>query len=140
MKLWSIGYQGRSLEELIDLLKTAGVTVLCDVRRTPLSRKKGFSKGPLRAAIEAAGIRYEPLPEVGVAQEKRRKATTPAARAALFAEYERDDLPKQRKPLSKIAAWVKEGERVALLCFERDPADCHRSRVADALGAKAETL
>lgn len=117
----------------------SGVTVLCDVRRTPLSRKKGFSKGPLRVAVEAEGIRYEPLPELGIAPEARKKASSPAARAALFAEYERD-VPGLKKPLAKLAGWLRSGERVALLCFERDPADCHRSRIPAALGIVAQDL
>ena len=139
MKLWSIGYEGRTPEGFLDLLRGAGVTLVCDVRRTPISRKRGFSKGSLRRALEEAGLRYEHLPELGIASE-RRKNLTPAAKKRLFDEYERVDLPKLAKPLARIAAWVKEGERVALLCFERDPADCHRSRVSDALGARTDAL
>jgi uncharacterized protein (DUF488 family) len=139
-RLFSIGYEGRTLEGLLDVLREAGITVLCDVRRNPVSRKKGFSKSPLRLAVEEAGRRYEHLPELGIASERRKNLKTPAAREALFAEYERDDLPKLKKPLARIAGWVKNGERVALLCFERDPADCHRSRVAAALGFRTEAL
>jgi uncharacterized protein (DUF488 family) len=138
-RLFSIGYEGRTLEGLLDVLRAAGITVLCDVRRNPISRKKGFSKSPLRLAVEEAGLRYEHLPELGIAAE-RRKNLTPAAKERLFAEYERDDLPKLAKPLARIADWVKKGERVALLCFERDPADCHRSRVTAALGFRTEAL
>lgn len=115
------------------------MTRVCDVRRNPISRKKGFSKGPLRLGLTEAGIQYEHLPELGIAAERRKNLATPAAREALFAEYERDDLPRQTKALERIAAWAKK-ERVALLCFERDPADCHRSRVAAALQADIEDL
>jgi len=121
--------------QVVSCLREAGVTLLCDVRRNPISRKKGFSKSALRLAVEEAGLRYEHLPELGIASE-RRKNLTPAAKARLFAEYARDDLPRLAKPLAKIAEWAKKGERVALLCFERDPADCHRSRVAAALEAR----
>jgi len=140
MKLWSIGYQGRTPEEFLDVLRRAGVTRVCDVRRNPISRKRGFSKKSLRRALEEVDIHYEHLPELGIASERRKNVKSPAARAALFAEYERDDLPRQAKALAQITAWIKEGERVALLCFERDPADCHRSRVAATLGFKTETL
>jgi uncharacterized protein (DUF488 family) len=138
-RLFSIGYEGRTLEGLLDVLREAGVTLLCDVRRNPISRKKGFSKSPLRLAVEEAGLRYEHLPELGIAAE-RRKNLTPAAKERLFIEYEREDLPTLTKPLEKIAGWMKKGERVALLCFERDPADCHRSRVTAALGFKTDLL
>ena len=139
MKLWSIGYEGRTPEEFLDVLRKAEVTLVCDVRRNPISRKRGFSKGSLGRALGEAGLRYEHLPELGIASE-RRKNLTPAAKEKLFAEYARVDLPKLAKPLAKIAAWVKEGERVALLCFERDPADCHRSRITAALGYETDGL
>ncbi|HEX7898011.1 MAG TPA: DUF488 domain-containing protein [Planctomycetota bacterium] len=138
-RLSTIGYEGRTPEEFLDVLRKAGVTLVCDVRRNPISRKRGFSKGSLGRALGEAGLRYEHLPELGIAAA-RRKNLTPAAKKALFDEYERVDLPKLAQPLARIAAWAKEGEKVALLCFERDPADCHRSRVAAALGAKTEPL
>ena len=51
MKLWSIGYEGRTPEEFLDLLRKAGVTLVCDVRRNPISRKRGFSKGTLSRVL-----------------------------------------------------------------------------------------
>lgn len=129
----TIGYEGRSLEAYLNELLTAGVTVLCDVRRNPLSRKYGFSKGTLSKACEGVGIRYEHLPELGIASEDRRDLETQADYDALFVEYERHSLPKQREALAKIRGWVKAGERVALTCFERLPEQCHRHCVAEAL-------
>ena len=139
MKLWTIGYEGRTLPEFLDVLREAGVSLVCDVRRNPISRKKGFSKGALKRALEGVDIRYEHLPELGIASARRKNIRTPAQKAALFASYEREDLPRQKPALRKIAAWAR-GGRVALLCFERDPADCHRSRVAQALRVATEDL
>ncbi|MDE3084114.1 MAG: DUF488 domain-containing protein [Verrucomicrobiota bacterium] len=129
----TIGYEGRSLESYLNELLHGGVTLLCDVRRNPLSRKYGFSKSTLSKACEGVGIRYEHLPELGIASEHRQELRTQADYDALFAEYERASLPHQRSALEKIRSWVAAGERVALTCFERLPEQCHRHCVAEAL-------
>jgi hypothetical protein len=129
----TIGYEARSLESYLNQLLRNGVTLLCDVRRNPLSHKYGFSKNTLRHAAEGVGIRYEHLPELGIASEKRLKLRTDADYDALFAEYESESLPRQRAVLEKILGWVSAGERVALTCFEREPQRCHRHCVAEAL-------
>jgi len=131
--LLTIGYEGRTLESYLNTLLSAGVTLLCDARRNPISRKYGFSKGTLAKGCEGVGIRYEHLPELGIASEQRRSLETQADYDALFAEYERDYLPKQGDALTKIAAWVRGGERVVLTCYERLPQQCHRHCVAEAL-------
>ena len=131
--LVTIGYEGRSLEKYLNELLRNGVTMLCDVRRNALSRKYGFSKGTLSKACEGAGIRYEHLPELGIPSEQRRELQTQADYDALFAEYERENLPRQFAALDKIRGWVAAAERVALTCFELLPEQCHRHCVAEAL-------
>jgi Protein of unknown function, DUF488 len=131
--LCTIGYEGSSLEGYLNRLLHAGVTLLCDVRRNPLSRKYGFSKSTLSKGCEGVGIRYEHLPELGIASEERRELHTQADYDALFAVYERESLPKQTAALAKIRGWIAAGDRVALTCFERLPEQCHRHCVAEAL-------
>lgn len=131
--LCTIGYEGRTLENYLNRLLQNGVTLLCDVRRNPLSRKYGFSKTTLSKACVGVGIRYEHLPELGIASEERRELNTQADYDALFAEYERRSLPQQGAALAKIRSWVEAGERVALTCFEKLPQQCHRHCVAEAL-------
>ncbi len=132
--LCTIGYEGRSLEDYLNQLIRAGVTLLCDVRRNPLSRKYGFSKGTLAKACEGVGLRYEHLPELGIASDRRRELNTQADYDALFADYEGKDLPGQGAALARIAGWIREGKhRVALTCFEHAPEQCHRHCVAEAL-------
>ena len=131
--LVTLGYESRSLESYLNLLLKNAVTLLCDVRRNPLSRKYGFSKKTLSHACEGVGIRYEHLPELGIDSEERRDLKTQADYDALFAEYERKHLPQQTEALAKISGWVRQGERVALTCFELLPHQCHRHCVADAL-------
>jgi hypothetical protein len=131
--LVTIGYEGRSLEAYLNLLLKNSVTLLCDVRRNPLSRKYGFSKTTLGKACDGVGVRYEHLPELGIDSAERRDLKTQADYDALFTEYEHNSLPKQTEALAKIHAWIKQGERVALTCFELLPHQCHRHCVAEAL-------
>lgn len=132
--LATIGYEGRSLEAYLNALLQDSVTLLCDVRRNPLSRKYGFSKSTLSKACENVGIRYEHLPELGIASAERKELVTQADYDALFATYERDSLPLQGAALAKIRAWIEQdGQRVALTCYEAAPCQCHRHCVAEAL-------
>ena len=129
----TIGYEGRGLEEYLNELLRSGVTLLCDVRRNPMSRKYGFAKSTLSKGCEGVGVRYEHLPELGIASEQRQRLETQADYDVLFAEYERDSLPLQTAALERIKGWVDSGERVALTCYERLPQQCHRHCVAEAL-------
>jgi hypothetical protein len=129
----TIGYEGRSLERYLNELLRSGVTLLVDARRNPMSRKYGFSKGTLSKGCEGVGVRYEHLPELGIASQQRQSLETQADYDALFAEYERTTLPQQTKALAKLAAWVGAGYRIALTCYERLPQQCHRHCVAEAL-------
>ena len=131
--LLTIGYEGKSLEGYLNQLLRAGVSILCDVRRNPLSRKYGFSKRSLAGACEKVGIRYEHLPELGIASAKRKGLEARAEFDRLFAEYSRDTLPNQKPSVDRIQRWVAGGEAVALTCYELEPVDCHRHCVSDAL-------
>jgi len=136
--LWTIGYEGKSLEHYLNQLLRAGITLLCDVRRNAFSRKYGFSKSTLKAACECVGIRYEHLPQLGIASERRRELAGVRDHDLLFADYVRRDLPQQRELLARIAHWIKdEAQGVALTCFESDAGLCHRHCVADALTREA---
>jgi len=135
--LSTIGYEGHTLESYLTILLKSGVTLLCDVRRNPISRKYGFSKNTLARGCEGVGIRYEHLPELGIASDQRQSLDTQADYDALFADYERTWLPKQGSALKKIHGWIEAGERVTLTCYEHQPNQCHRHCVADALAGKA---
>lgn len=135
--LSTIGYEGHTLESYLNALLRGGVTLLADVRRNPISRKYGFSKSTLARGCEGVGIRYEHLPELGIASEQRRGLETQADYDALFAEYERTWLPTQGAAMSKVGGWIAAGERVALTCYEHLPQQCHRHCVAEALEARS---
>lgn len=131
----TIGYEGHTLESYLVILLKHGITLLCDVRRNPISRKYGFSKGTLSRGCEGVGIRYEHVPELGIASDQRQGLDTQADYDALFDEYERTWLPEQEPALARIRGWIAAGERVALTCYEHAPNQCHRHCVAEALEA-----
>lgn len=127
--LFTVGYEGRDVEEFVELLKSHGIEMVVDVRELPLSRKRGFSKTPLATRLEAAGIAYVHMPSLGCDRDLRawyRKTRDVPGFAARFAEY----LRTQGDALEDLRERALT-HRLCLVCFERDPAVCHRSIVAD---------
>lgn len=131
--LHTIGYEGHTLESYLLALLKSGITILCDVRRNPISRKYGFSKSTLAHGSEGIGIRYEHLPELGIASEQRQALETQADYDTLFDEYEQMWLPKHSAALEKIGGWIDAGNSVALTCYEHHPHQCHRHCVSEAI-------
>ena len=132
--LATIGYEGVALDEFIVSLQGAGIKRLLDVRELPLSRRKGFSKTSLSAALSSAGIEYVHLRGLGDPKPGRdaaRSGDMPRFRQ-IFGAHMRTS--KAQADLAVAAHLVTEGE-TCLMCFERDHADCHRSIVADAITA-----
>ena len=132
----SIGYQGRSVQELVEECVTAGVTVVADVGLTPLSRKPGLSKSKLGATLETAGIGYVHLPSLGNPRDNRESfgsATDRERGRSRFRSLLHLDGPA--KALSYLAE-LAQTERVALLCFERDALQCHRQVLTEELSAR----
>lgn len=129
----SIGYEGLSLEAYINYLIRFGVKLVCDVRKNPLSRKFGFSKTVLKRSLEHMGIEYRHFPQLGIPSDKRQALNTQRDYDRLFDRYEKEILCKQGKAVAEIANLLGEVGRIALLCYERLPEQCHRTRVANAV-------
>ena len=138
--LSTIGYEGLSLEGYLNRLLQAGVTLLCDVRRNPLSRKYGFSKKTLAKGCEGVGIRYEHMPDLGIDSIERQGLETHDDYDQLFDRYERETLPRQRVAIDTIADWIQSGESVALTCYEKLPTQCHRHCVAESVERALHTM
>ena len=131
-RLFSIGYEGMSIEYFLNVLLGRNVRLLCDVRQNPLSRKFGFSKKMLQHVTEQVGIKYVHVPELGIEPQKRQSLETPEDYKALFAEYEKT-LPSREAALQQVYSLFRTYSRIALMCYERDPDFCHRTLVKNSL-------
>jgi uncharacterized protein (DUF488 family) len=133
LTICSIGYEGKTLEEYLNILIQEDVKILCDVRRNPISRKYGFSQKTLMNALERLGIEYNHYPELGIASDKRGALVTQADYDALFAEYENTVLKKNFQSIKCLNSVLKHKKRIAVTCFEKLPQQCHRTIVAKAV-------
>lgn len=133
--LLSLGYEGISIEKYMFQLITNGVTILCDVRKNAFSQKYGFKKDTLKKACEAVGIEYVHIPQLGIESNKRKSLKTQADYDELFNDFERTTLVENHKFVERLRHIVDDNKRVCLLCFEKNPNQCHRTRVANAVMA-----
>ena len=123
----TLGYEGRKLDQFLLILKRNNVCRLIDVRNNPFSMKRGYSKNQLAQALETIGVSYLHLPELGI-ESRRRRNLTKDGLIALFQNYEWE-LDSKGNILDRIKELAKK-EKVALMCFEADVADCHRGVIA----------
>jgi len=131
--LYTIGYEGTSLEKYLNKLIHNNIKVLCDVRKNPLSMKYGFSKNQLKNACESIGITYTHIPELGIESKKRQHLVTQSDYDALFKEYRNTTLASVDSELHKLFDLMNINSRIALTCFESNINQCHRKHVANKL-------
>jgi uncharacterized protein (DUF488 family) len=122
----SIGYEGHTPETFVDALLGRGVTRLVDVRALPFSRKKGFSKNPLRQMLEASGIEYVHCQPAGNPFREKKEASLP-----IYGEH----LAEHPEILQEFVSHLRIGEMTAVMCFEREHDRCHRSVLLRAVAA-----
>lgn len=128
--LFTIGYEGISLETYINKLIVNDIHVLCDVRKNAYSQKYGFSKSQLEKACKGVGIQYIHIPQLGIDSEQRQDLKSQKDYDNLFDLYEKTTLKENQQYLHYVREIIDANKRVALTCFEARPEQCHRSRVA----------
>ena len=137
MRIFTIGYEATTVGEFLDALRSAGVERVIDVRAVPNSRRPGFSKTPLRNALAEERIDYVHLRALG----------TPAAGREAARKGRHDDLKRIYAGQLELPEAIAEGAQMlelarekpsALLCYERDPAGCHRTLLLAAVAPDAE--
>lgn len=131
--LFTIGYEGISLEEYLNRLLKNDVKILVDVRNNPLSMKYGFSKSQLKRYCENLGIQYMHFPEVGIQAEQRQELNAQTDYDKLFAVYRKSNLTKTVPTQTVILNLLKQHKRIALTCFEANICQCHRKHLAEAI-------
>jgi uncharacterized protein (DUF488 family) len=135
--LFTIGYEGKTQAEFLDELKAAGVEQVVDVRAVAASRRPGFSKTALSAALREEGIDYLHLRSLGTPAAGRQ-----AARQGRVAEMreiyaEQLDTPEAELAFEQILSAAAE-KRSALLCYEAEAAGCHRTMLAERMTKRSK--
>jgi hypothetical protein len=131
--VFSIGYEGRSIEQFTTTLKDNKVQQLIDVRELAFSRKNGFAKSALKKALNESGIIYKHFPELGSPSQIRHRLWQEGDYDLFFKQYA-NALGREE---SQIALVDLEGlahvRRTAMMCFEHDVEKCHRKIIKERL-------
>ncbi|MEA2717091.1 MAG: hypothetical protein QOI99_1408 [Actinomycetota bacterium] len=127
-RIYSVGYEGTTVDDLVERLAAQGVSLLIDVRLTPISRRPGFSRRSLAAALAVAGIEYVHEPLLGNPPENRDafRAGDPAAEQVV-----RQRLDGRGRRAVEQLVFEARRRRVAVMCVEREPSRCHRRVITD---------
>src|SRR5436309_12962041 len=131
-ELFTIGYEKARLAAVVATLAAAGVATLIDVRVRPISRRPGFSKRQLAAAVEEAGLRYVHLQAHGTPPEGR-EAGRRREWQRFWGIVEAKLASAEAELALQQAAMVARESASCLLCYEADWHVCHRRRVAEIL-------
>lgn len=126
---YTIGYEGRTLENFISRLQSFGIKQLVDVREKPISRKKGFSKNALRDRLESEGIHYIHMPELGSPSDIRHEYKAGGSEIRFFEMY-REYVESNELPQIAILEGYVSDMPTAIMCFEQLHIHCHRKIIA----------
>ena len=133
-RIYTFGYEGLTIERFIERLQSAGVSLVIDVRATPLSRKRGFSKVAFEHALGAAGISYVHAKAMGcpkAIRDRYKRDGNWSIYTASFLQY----LGGQETAVDEVASLAR-SKSSCLVCFEADHNFCHRTYVARAAARK----
>lgn len=133
--LFTVGYEGKTIENYINILIQNNIRILVDVRKNPISRKFGFSKNKLEHIVETVGIRYVHIPALGIESEDRTMLKTKEDYSKLFNMYKKT-LENQTEHLEYLYSLFSANYRIALTCFEKEAEMCHRHVIRDYLVQK----
>jgi len=135
-EVFSIGYQGRNIEEFIDILKKNRIAVLIDTRNSGFSRKPNFSRHTLRKIVEKEGIKFVAVPDAGAPKDLRNYLKNTGKIYNFFTMYKKHII--ENKYFDELSAHIN-GERTCLMCFERNPYECHRLVLSDMIHENMNT-
>jgi hypothetical protein len=135
--VFSIGYEGKSIDEYLNLLIKNNIDLLCDVRKNPISMKYGFSRNTLATFCKNLGIDYIHMPGLGIESQQRESLKTTQDYKMLFDNY-RSSLCDKEIFLAEAIALIKKHKRVAFTCFELSHTYCHRGTLIEYLANNFE--
>jgi uncharacterized protein YwgA len=130
--VFTVGYEGRMLDGLLDILLRAGVKRLIDVRCNPVARRFGFHKSTIDRHCRDLAIEYTHVPELGIPSDKRTGLDGQESYNRLFNYYEEKILPAHEESVNRVSSMIQK-EPSVLMCMEADSKCCHRTRLAAAI-------
>jgi len=138
-KVFTAGYEGRSVDSFLNLLLQKGIRQLVDVRMNPIARRYGFHRSTLNRLCGKLDIKYVHIPALGIRSDKRQDLDAPGARERLFRDYEATTLKEESQSINDVVSFVKKTPSV-LVCMEADHTCCHRSRLASVVAKRSKLL
>jgi uncharacterized protein (DUF488 family) len=139
LRVYSLGYQGVSLDRYVEVLKSRGITMVVDVRETPWSYKRGFSRKPLTERLNMEGISYVHVKSAGNPSRNRKMGLPQEEVIALYKKHLADN-PSCLSEIHTLIAGASKSGGACLLCFEEKPQDCHRKVILDKLAEQSTGL
>lgn len=130
LTIYTAGYENRTIEDFIRRLQVHKIRILVDVREVPASRKPGFSKNKLSEHLNSANIKYVHVKELGSPKALREKLKEDNNYDLFFAEYGKY-LKTKLDIVKNLHRDIVSHELSCIMCFEREPSQCHRKVVAD---------
>ena len=124
--IFTIGYEGRSLDDFLNTLIANNVKAIVDIRNNPVSMKYGFTGRSLKHYVEETGIKYISIPELGIESRHRKNLDNQEDYINLFKIYESEILSQRVDKLALLENLIMHEKRIALMCFEKDERMCHR--------------
>jgi uncharacterized protein (DUF488 family) len=131
--VFTLGYQGRDVEEVLETVRRYGIEQVLDVRENGSSKKPGFAAADLKDALARAGIAYVHLPELGCRSESRHALWRGESKEPFLEDYRRR-LAERPQAFADFVFRIRSA-RSLLLCLERDPSRCHRAVLVERLQA-----
>jgi len=135
--VYTIGYEGLSVDDFLNRLMKNGIQCILDVRNNPISRRYGFHKSTLSRLCELLDLEYLHFPELGIPSAARERLSTKDDYEKLFHDYRKSTLPDQSRTLKSVASILRSCPSV-LVCMEADPDYCHRKSLAESLSLITE--
>lgn len=130
-RIFSIGYEGKNIDDFVKVLKENGIEQLIDVREWPHSRKKGFSRSSLQSILGENGISYTHIPELGTDRGSRKEYRETGSITELLKRYRyriRENIDKY-----DLLKALSRHRTSTLMCFEDDNLACHRQVLEEML-------
>ena len=134
-RIYTLGYEGRSVDSMLNGILHSGIKAIIDIRANPISRKYGFAKNTLQNICNNIGIDYHHVPSLGIPSSLRAGLTDFDSYQCLLDRYENKILSRRTIATNNVIDLIAK-KPSALLCMEKDPTFCHRSRLAQSISNK----